>query len=629
MGCRGEDPSPKAPDTSTRTDVGTETTPESDTGTEPEETLLVETLGATSLGTTSLSVNGRLQPQGSPGQWWFEFGETTAYGRSTPRRVLGPKRLAHYEERWDAGLAGWRGGSGQDLVFHPEEGGFVRYSEPTGTDYNHSDGIGWLHLVQYFYPGHFDLDYPSAALGGAAPDLTDALVSVNVRGINWEGRTTWPDPAVPVPFYRGDELVWWSQVDATEAEDLSQMSNWAHTGFFLTDALYSGEWSQQSYQLRADTRAWSYAGQDRTQGRDVYVYHPLREVLSDLDVDFFHLLLFVDSNFLLGSGYDPYTGLVSDPCAIDFGDISITYRDYSLVLPSNGGTLETYPDGPADPAALTDGYRHGEGHTWTSAPNPTEPLVFEYAFSSPITIEAVQIHNDPVHPSKDVAVEVSVDGASWSTIASGELPVVGEHGPNFAYGLWRGLSAEASRLRVSVSSAHQEDAWGLGEIEVFGTGAVFETDDDWYSVTEDLPDDLVPGVTYHYRLVAETADGLVAGEDLTYTVPTGSPVVMTGAASAIGDRRERLTGVVNTLGGEGFYRFQLGPDASYGLETSPTRTGQEITPRTFSRIIDFDHPDLAALPSGTTVHWRIVYCEACGTPDEVEHAGEDATFTAP
>lgn len=170
--------------------------------------VVAETFGATSRGTTSFSVNGRVQPKGKPGQWWFEYGETTAYGQSTPRRTLGPKRLAHYQEAWNDGLAGWRGGSGQDLIFRPDESGFVRYSEPTGTDYNHSDGIGWLHLVQYFYPGRFDLDAPSAALGGAAPDFTDAVVRVSVRGVNWDGRTSWPDPTVPVPFYRGDELVW-------------------------------------------------------------------------------------------------------------------------------------------------------------------------------------------------------------------------------------------------------------------------------------------------------------------------------------------------------------------------------------------------------------------------------------
>lgn len=150
-----------------------------------------------------------------------------------------------------------------------------------------------------------------------------------------------------------------------------------------------------------------------------------------------------------------------------------------------------------------------------------------------------------------------------------------------------------------------------------------------YSVTEDLPDDLVAGRTYHYRVVVETATRVVAGDDVAYTVPTGAPEVTTGTATPIGERRVRLTGVVNTFGGEGHYRFELGRDASYGLATKPWRTGPEVTPRTFSRIIDFAHADLAALPAGSTVHWRIVYCEACDTPDELTIAGADATLTVP
>ncbi|MBM4361016.1 MAG: IPT/TIG domain-containing protein, partial [Deltaproteobacteria bacterium] len=334
--------------------------------------------------------------------------------------------------------------------------------------------------------------------------------------------------------------------------------------------------------------------------------------------------------FLLGSGFDPVTGLVARPCAIDFDGLDITYRNHSLLLPSNGGSLVGSPSGAAaDAAALTDGYRHGAGHTWQSAASPTAPLVFEYAFARPVTLDKVQIHNHPVHPSKGVDVSVSADGEVWSTVASGELPRVGEHGPSFAYRLFTGLAVETQRLRVTVTSGYQPEAWGLGEIEVFGTGAVYETDDDWYSVTEDLPADLVGGRTYHYRLVVATADDVVAGEDATYTVPTGAPEVTTGVATPIGERRVRLTGVVNTFGGEGDYRFELGPDTRYGFATKPWRTGPEVTPRTFSRIIDFAHPDLAGLAGGSLVHWRLVLCQACGTPDEVEFVGLDATLTVP
>jgi hypothetical protein len=155
---------------------------------------------------------------------------------------------------------------------------------------------------------------------------------------------------------------------------------------------------------------------------------------------------------------------------------------------------------------------------------------------------------------------------------------------------------------------------------VFGTGAVERTDDDWYTAAEDVTG-LAPGQTVHYRLVARSAGETVAGPDQVVVVPGGeTPIVQTGRASPIGDRRVRLDGVVNTLGTEGTYAFELGADTSYGLTTTPMWTGQEITPRTFARIVDFDHPALAALTPGTTVHWRLVLGDV---------TGEDRTFVAP
>ena len=107
-------------------------------------------------------------------------------------------------------------------------------------------------------------------------------------------------------------------------------------------------------------------------------------------------------------------------------------------------------------------------------------------------------------------------------------------------------------------------------------------------------------------------------------IATGAvPEVVTGTSRAIGARRVRLSGVVNTLGGEGSYTFELGTDTTYGHTTTPMSTGPEITPRHFSRIVDLAHPDLADLEPGTIVHWRLVL-----TGDSTV-VGEDHTFVAP
>ncbi len=362
------------------------------------------------------------------------------------------------------------------------------------------------------------------------------------------------------------------------------------------------------------------AGQSRAQGRDVYIYLPLYHVLRHLDVDFFHLLMFVDDYIELGG-------------AIDFDELTIAYRNHSVLIPSNGGSLASSPTGSQDsPATLTDGHRFGVGHTWTSEPSPQGPLEFAWDLADPVLVERVMVHNHPDWPSREVDVEVSEDGAGWTLLVSGEVPTGSQHGPSFDHLLATGFQAPARHVRVRVRSGYRSQAWGLGEIEVFGTGAVQATDDDWYTVAEDVTG-LVPGTTYHHRLVAVSGGKTVAGPDQVFTVPTGDvPEVVTGEATNIGSTRVRLTGKVNTLGREGRYSFELGPDAGSGHATTPVWTGPEITPRTLSRIVDLEHADLANLVPGRKAHYRIVLSLGLETPDpsdDVVVPGADATFVVP
>ncbi|HSO38507.1 MAG TPA: discoidin domain-containing protein [Labilithrix sp.] len=557
----------------------------------------VVTYAGTALGLNAVSANGRIHPHGAPTDYYFEYGPTTAYGKKTPIASLGPKLAAHYLESYDKGLAGWRGGSGADLVYG--DAGFARYAEPTGDDLNHVDGIGVLHLVAYFYPGTFDADAPTAAFGGADPDLRDAKVRTVLRGNSW--RTS------------GSELVWWSQIDPKHGiyqdGEEPKASNWAHTGYFLTDHLLSGQWETADYRLWNDTTEWTYSGTNREVnaqlGRDLYVYTPLHEVLSHLDTDFFHLLAYVDRN-------------VYPTGSIDFDEIEVTYRNHSLVFPSNGGKLASSPAGsPDSPAALTDGWRAGAGKTWKSAPSPTAPLEIVYDFERPVVVQRVQLHQNVDFPSKDVQVLVSNDGgATWTAIVTDTLPPPHPAGPNFSYLLAKDLSAPAQKVMVRILNGYRADAWGLGEIEIFGTGAQMQTEDEFNRVNADITG-LAPGETVHFRLVAVSGGKTVAGGDQAYTVPLDAkPLAVTGAASRFVAGTAKLEGRVNTLGREAVVFFEYGPDASYGTATIAKRAGPEITPRTVVET-------LSGLAPGATVHYRLVVQGDAGTT-----RGSDATFVA-
>lgn len=556
----------------------------------------VSTRSASLLGTDAMTVNGSIHPHGLATTYYFEYGPTTAYGSKTAVKPLPPRLAAYYHESWDANTGGWAGWGAKGMEHHPAggaKGGFVRFAEPSRHDPNHDSGIGTVHLAQYFYPGAWSTvaKLPSPFLGGGSPDLRDARVSIHVRGNNWVAN--------------GSELQWWSQ-SQSNIEVFNRdwrHSNWAYTGYNLTDHLQSGKWEKVEYRLRNDADDWTYGGNNRAQKNyERYAYWSINDVLEHANVDFFHMVTFVDPK-------NPPTG------SIDFDEFELVYRNYSLLLPSNGGKLVSAPPGGDDPATLTDGWRNGPGKTWKSAANPAGPLEFVYSFKDPVTIRAVQLHQNPDLPTKDVEVLVSMDGMQYASLLKKVLPEKGVPNANFAFTLDEGLSAKASFLKLRLLSGYQKEHWGLGEIEVYGNGATLLPDDELYSVNTDLKS-LPVGVPVHYRLVAANSARTTTGNDMTITIPTErKPLVATGSASRITTATAKVQGRMHPFGLKTEFHFEYGLDTNYGSKTPTTFGGEEITPRTV-------FANLSGLKPGTTYHYRLVAVNENGTS-----VGRDAEFT--
>lgn len=557
----------------------------------------VETRPASPLGNAALTVNGRIQPHGLPTNYWFEYGPAEDLGQSTKPQALPPKLAAFYHEGWDAGPAGWQGGmSGKDLVYQPAggvSGGYMRYSEPSGDDPNHVDGIGTLHLTSYFYPA----SHPSAAglqgwWGGGDPDLRDAKVALSVRGNNF------------VP--NGSEFVWWTQSDNDITKQLTpnwRRANWAYTGFSLTDGLLSGQWKHMTYRLNNDSHDWTYGGHNLAQNRPNYAYDSINNSLGHLTCDFFHLLTFVDP-------------LKRPTGSIDIDEFTVAYRNYSLIHGANGGKLVAAPSGGhGDPARLTDGWRHGKDHMWHSVRDPQLPQEFVYQFAGPVTIKTVQLHQHTEWPSKDVEISTSEDGQTWTPFLTKALPEKSPGGPNFAFLLERHLNRKATSVKVKVLTGYRAEHWGLGELEIFGDGGVRATDDDWYHVNLDLAD-LKPGQTYHYRLIAESAAKKVLGQVATFTVPANQqPHVVTGGAKRISADAATLTGRLTPMGKKTQFYFEYGPNPQYGSKSEPQYGGLQITPRLAAS-------ELSGLKFNTIYHYRLV-----GVNEEGTTHGADASFS--
>lgn len=116
------------------------------------------------------------------------------------------------------------------------------------------------------------------------------------------------------------------------------------------------------------------------------------------------------------------------------------------------------------------------------------------------------------------------------------------------------------------------------------------------SFSEDI-DTFEGGETYYYRAQARNADGIGSGEEESFTIETGPPVVITMAASDITTTTATLNGYLANDGGATCeYRFQYGVNPGcYIYETTwlnTLETGEE-----------FDQA-ITGLTTGTTYYFR-------------------------
>lgn len=571
-------------------------------GVEGALALFVETRPATSLGTTAMTMNAIIYPHARLTTYYFEYGPTTAYGQRTAGRAL-PARLAlHYETSWDETWGAWKTESeSQILTSGGFNRGFVRFSAPFGKDdLNHMDGFGPLRLLHLINSGPDAYDprdkspftYP--ILGGGDPDLRGARLTVAIRGNKWKPH--------------GSELLFWAQSQSNiEVRSKSgwRRANWALTGSPLTRYLMDGKWHRVSIELSNDTAKWTYAGNNLQQGRrsSRYEYWPLNDALAHLNVDFIFVLGFIDPK-------NPPNG------TLDFDEFNLDFRNNSLLLPSNGGRLVSWPAGsPDDPATLTDGWRTGKGRMWRSCDAPKAPQEFVYRLDRDVTINTVQLHQNPVWPSKDVEVLTSVDGRSYASLMSGVMPPGSSRYRNSLFLAKTGLSAQARYVKLRIKSGYNATHWGLGELMIFGTGAEMLPDDRPCGVSADVIG-LPPGRTCHYRIVAESGGIVARGKDCTLAVPNGDrPLVETGEAERLGFSLFHLQGRVNSLGRRCQCYFEYGADGRYGHFTKPVDSGVQVTPR-------FVVAELKDLAPNTTYHYRLV-----GKTDTSKVEGDDFAFT--
>jgi hypothetical protein len=129
---------------------------------------------------------------------------------------------------------------------------------------------------------------------------------------------------------------------------------------------------------------------------------------------------------------------------------------------------------------------------------------------------------------------------------------------------------------------------------------------------------LVPGTTYHYRLLATNTNGTtIESPDKTFTTaPSTPPTASTGEASNVTLTTATVAGTINPEGLETSYELDLGTDTTYGTsmygEAGSARTPTQIT------------VSLQNLAPASTYHYQIVAINSDGRVP-----GGDRTFTTP
>jgi phosphodiesterase/alkaline phosphatase D-like protein len=128
--------------------------------------------------------------------------------------------------------------------------------------------------------------------------------------------------------------------------------------------------------------------------------------------------------------------------------------------------------------------------------------------------------------------------------------------------------------------------------------------------------DLIPGTTYHYRLVATNAAGTTIGADRTFkTAGNPPPLVGTGPTTQVGKNSATLSAVIYPNNQATTYYFQYGTSTSYGSQTVPATVPAGSAAVTVAASI-------TGLEARTVFHYRIVALHG-NTPAQ---GGADASF---
>jgi hypothetical protein len=271
--------------------------------------------------------------------------------------------------------------------------------------------------------------------------------------------------------------------------------------------------------------------------------------------------------------------VTSDGAALAQAEAQLA-ADENLSCPASSSATVTSPVGGAGASASTP-----NGNSSTSSDSPSIAHDLSENVDAGIPMSGASSNGpQPLTPSMTNAPTVTTGAVNDATSTGATLTgSVNPNGAQTTYYFEYGTSPNYGATTVPSD---------------VGSGS------DSVSVTYALAD-LIPGDSYHYRLVATNLDGSSYGEDATFQT-SAAPSVSTGTATPISSTSESLAGTINPNGVDTTYYFEYGTSASFG-ETSPVIDGGGGQSPVSVTIT------IANLTAGATYDYALVASSALGT----------------